>query len=135
MPPTTAVEDVLLHLQQMPKLTGARGHHRRPSLSGARGHQLSQQIQIPTGGSWGVLQTEPLFLSHLVVTQLQCKDYVHQGLQAEVFVLDASAVIGSAGQAAPECARRCTMYPHGLAHNHDLPQEVAYRGEQYIPGG
>ena len=82
-----------------------------------------------------MLETDPAFLSQLVAAQLQWKDYVHQGLQAEVFVLDATAVIGSSGQAAPEGARRCTMYPHGLAHNHDRPQELAYGGEQYIPRG
>ena len=38
MPPTTTVEDVLLH--------------RCPSLTGARGHKFLQQVQIPTGCSF-----------------------------------------------------------------------------------
>ena len=82
-----------------------------------------------------MLETEPALLSQLVAAHLQWTDCVHQGLQAEVFVLDATAVIVSSGQGAPEGARRCTMYPHGQAHNHDRPQELAYGGELYIPRG
>ena len=106
VPPTTSVEDVLLHLQHV-----VASQHRWPSLTGARGHQFLQQVQIPTGCSWGMLETEPAFLSQLAAATLQWKDFVHQGFQAEVFVLDATAVIGSSGQDAPESARRCTMCP------------------------